>query len=252
MAKHGALAAWTIQPVILAGLIASGCTADFFLGQDTDGTSTGAPDSASTTTATTTVDSLSETTSLSSVGSSSETAATTEGSSGSTASAEGGTTGTTTTGPDTTTSGPAETTSTTNDPTEGGIGILDCPEVPGALDCEAEAACDWYAELELCFADRCHPDSEIACNELSFRSCPMAPLCFWFGEPELGECGYTPCGELLFGACSESAACLWVGDPEVGECTYRECPACFELAERACVQLDGCAWLDVQATCVAD
>lgn len=131
-------------------------------------------------------------------------------------------------------------------------GVLDCPQVRGAQEgCEASPACDWYGDGGPCFADACHPDIEIVCNDFGFEVCGEMPLCMWFGEPEMGECGLVPCNELENEACLGAPHCEWIAE-EPGTCVAAECPGCWELGELDCMENVACTWLDLQESCVPD
>jgi hypothetical protein len=235
------------------GLGSVGCTADFLLGDGTGDTTVAADSGGSTTGPGGLASSGAEDPSAdpsSATGGSSSAAGTDEVTGTPEPTTESATTAESATTTESATTESATTTETTTTETGGG-GVLDCPDLANQRACEHEAPCDWYGEV--CFADRCHPDAEAACNELGYDGCIVAPLCTWFGEPEAGECGITPCPELGFEPCSVAPGCAWLGDMELGECVVPECPACGELEEAGCLELpEDCTWLDVAAVCVPD
>ena len=150
------------------------------------------------------------------------------------------------TGVEATLEGGVETTTTGGDT---GGGVLDCAET-SLGDCEDLAACDLYGEgeMQVCWADPCHPDAYTTCDGLGMDGCELAPLCHWEGDIETGSCAAATCGELEMAACLDEPACTWLE----AMCFEIECPPCGEYGMEMCAATDGCTWHDVGEICVTD
>ena len=150
------------------------------------------------------------------------------------------------TGVEATLEGGVETTTTGGDT---GGGVLDCAET-SLGDCEDLAACDLYGEgeMQVCWADPCHPDAYTTCDGLGMDGCELAPLCHWEGDIETGSCAAATCGELEMAACLDEPACTWLE----AMCFEIECPPCGEYGMEMCAATEGCTWHDVGEICVTD
>jgi len=240
-----------------------GCSTEFLLGDDTDGTTgDGATSSSASTTTVLTDDATMTAAAETMTGSASESPTTDDtgdptGDEASETTTGDATTGTTT-GQDTTSDTAAEATDGTEDPTAaettaaettgGEIGPGQCNELVDDEACEQYPACDWYGELG-CSFDVCHDDAAPLCSELGYEACIDTQACAWDGVPKRGVCGLPTCGELELEGCIAEPACVW--NERAMTCSLADCPPCAEAkGQPACLELAGCAW--VEGVCVAD
>ncbi len=98
---------------------------------------------------------------------------------------------------------------------------------------------------------------EVSCEGLPFGDCNEIPYCLWYGEPEAGECAFSPCEmkghecfELAFEACVDALPCAWVGEPKMGECGPLECVPCEVLTIPECEETPTCFFDEMEMACL--